>query len=654
MSRDEPPILCARCARPLTTRAGRPSCAGCGAAPERVGGELAYLDLRDGTADPAPEPLAPGELDGALARLDGGAPFKETLEALLLELPGPRADRLMQLLKEARGAWAALLAAGAGSALVIGNALAGTASPLAAGGLALTVLDPCGARLRFAAHRLHWRPGRAARWLRADDGAPLPFADRAFDVVVLEAGVPGAAVALDEARRVCAGELALTADNRLAYKRSSGERGVFHVPGPLGFLRSAARPAPGERTLPGHRRALSDRGFERARAFALYPHRRDYAQVVALDAPRPALPIGPQERRNRLKVAARALGLFPLLTPSYALLARRTGGTAPEGSRAERVLRALARRLDEPTPEVESWIATRDDAAIWLTAVPGGEAGAPAGRWAVHVPLGRHQVEQMRSHWATLQGLAREHPGLAPEPLFQGELEGLLVTCERRLPGRTAPQLAPRGERRRRVRERLLADAARALAELLGGPARPVDERAFDELLGAKFELVLRHVAGPAERRVLDSLRERARALLLGRPLRRALCHGDLRGKHVQVRADGALVGLLDWGTAEAGGLPYHDLLHLVVHERKQELGGTPGDAWRALCGRGEARPEESAALDDYARRAELDGEARRALELCYPAVVAWVAEANWDYSRPRWIERQFQLARDGGLDGRD
>lgn len=38
------------------------------------------------------------------------------------------------------------------------------------------------------------------------------------------------------------------------------------------------------------------------------------------------------------------------------------------------------------------------------------------------------------------------------------------------------------------------------------------------------------------------------------------------------------------------------------------------------------------------------DEETRAALELFYPASVAAMAEKNWDYSRPRWLHRQFGL----------
>jgi hypothetical protein len=55
-----------------------------------------------------------------------------------------------------------------------------------------------------------------------------------------------------------------------------------------------------------------------------------------------------------------------------------------------------------------------------------------------------------------------------------------------------------------------------------------------------------------------------------------------------------------------------------------------------------ELDPSALAALDDYARRTELDETCRRAIEQIYPVLVAAMAEGHWDFSRPRWLRRQF------------
>jgi len=228
------------------------------------------------------------------ADLDRGAGFKPTLEALLLELDPDESDALQLMLKESRGAWLPLLRATGGHALFLGNAFSGTLAPLAGSGLRVTAIDRDTDRLRFALHRAaEFAPGRT-RAVAAGDGARLPFSDAAFDLVVQEDGAPGPETGrgygFEELLRVSSGEVFLTADNRLGYKRSIGLRGVYHVPGPVQYLRGALRPRRRERTLAGYRRLFGG-DFAATRAFALYPHTRDFTHVVGLDADRPRLTI---------------------------------------------------------------------------------------------------------------------------------------------------------------------------------------------------------------------------------------------------------------------------------------------------------------------------------------------------------------------------
>jgi aminoglycoside phosphotransferase (APT) family kinase protein len=195
-----------------------------------------------------------------------------------------------------------------------------------------------------------------------------------------------------------------------------------------------------------------------------------------------------------------------------------------------------------------------------------------------------------------------------------------------------------------RILARTFADAARHLALLVVAPARALDERDFEELVGAKFDLVRRYAAVPSTVAALDRLRAEARERLVGRPLPRVVYHGDLRSKHVVIAGDGGVVGYLDWGSSEDADLPYFDLLHLILHERKQEAGTTQGAAWRLLERPDGLRPAERGALEDYARRAGLDAETCAALGAVYPVLVAAMAEKNWDYSRPRWLHAGFGI----------
>jgi len=609
------------------------------------------LDLRV-TRRAAPEPwrLSSVEIASALADLAGGTPYREALERLLLACSDEHAERLMQLQRESRGAWLLLLRGprGGRTALLLGNGLSGTSVPLCNAGFEVTLFEPCAERLRLAQRRNEaLAPGRT-RALHGGDGIALPFGDASFDLVLQEDGPPrrehGWGHDLGECRRVCAGELVLVADNRYGYKRSSGRRGVFHVPGPLEYVRNALVPRDGELSLGAYRRALRAPGFERPSAFALYPHAQEFTFVVGLDQRTPRLALGPKERENRLKVLGNGLGLFPWLTPSYALVAARADARA-EPARIERILAELARRIGEPEPCIEELVATRGNTALVQTCAKGDpharrrEDGR--GRWTIHVPLSPAQASQVRNHCTFLGRLRREFPRVpVPEPLFVGEIDGVFLSCERRLSGWTAPQLTGNRE----AAARMFADAARHLAELVVEPARPLDQQDFEKLVGARFERVARRASVPSTLENLTRWRERARESLIGLAVPRVVQHADLRSKHVQVQPDGSVLGYLDWGSAEPADLPYFDLLHLIVHERKQEARLRASDAWRIVRERAALRPHESAALDDYARRLELDERVLRAIEQLYPVIVGAMAEKHWDYSRPRWLHRQFGI----------
>jgi hypothetical protein len=636
-------FACPRCAGPAARTATELRCSPCGLEWRDAEGAL---DLRLAGArsptDADPWPWTEAVARDALGALERGAPWKQVFETALLALDDERADHLMLLTREARAAWLVFLESANGRALCIGNASSGAHVALARAGFSVVLVDR--SPLRLALARAQGRAlGRGApQTVCVAETERLPFLDGAFEVVLQEQGLPQArtpwASPSSELLRV-ATEQVQTANNRFGYKRSAGRRGDFRVPGPLEYLRGALFPPPGVRSLAGHRAHLAAAGAARVRALALYPHLADFTHVVGLDGAPPALMLGPKERRNRAKILGQRLGLFPWLTPSFALLGTRRD--AEPSVRLERALEALAQRTGEPRPQLEFAQATRGNTLLALTHLPGHDPREPRGRWAVHVPLSEQQKVQLVQHHGRL-GLIRERfPALpVPEPLWIGEIEGLMLACERRLPGLTAPQFT--GDTR--VAARMFADAARDFATLVMRPARPFDERDFERLLRARFEVAARYCAVPETARRLAELCESVRSELLGARLPLVLHHADLRSKHVQVTPEGQVLGYLDWGPSELEDLPYFDVLHLVVHERKHEAGLSAARAWAIARERTELRPHERAALDDYCARLGIEDRARRAIEAAYPVLVAAMAERNWDYSRPRWLARQFQI----------
>jgi hypothetical protein len=566
-------------------------------------------------------------------RLSAGMPWKAALEELLLELPEEASERLQQVLRESRGAWIALLAGGGGRALFLGDPLSGTVIALARAGYRVAVVARDATRLALLAARAAADAEERVDALLADD-LWLPFRPATFDLAVVEGSAERALS--DACLAASRGEVVVIADNRWGYKQWTGQRGAFRVLGPLELARRALDPRRPEATLAGYKRRLGAPGVVATRALALYPHALDFSLVASLDHPGPALALGPKERENRAKVLAHHLGLVPLAVPSFAVIAARSAGVP---LRIERVLAELAERLGEPRPRIEHWIATRGNTSVVQTAAL--ERDDPRGRWTLHLPHQPYQERQARRHFARLTELRRTRPRFpVPDPLFAGRLAGLPVYCERRLGDWTTAQIVGR----RDLLARTYADAARQLAELVMEPARPLDEERFEVLVDAKVDLVLRHARVRSTEEWLRRTREILRERLIGEPLASVLAHADLRGKHVAIDKDGAVLGYLDWGSSEERDLPYLDLLHLVLHERKQAQRLTIGAAWRELLAEGGLLGAERAALDGYAAALGLGARVRAALELFYPVAVAAMAERNWDYSRPRWLHQSFEI----------
>lgn len=603
-----------------------------------------YDFRRDKKQAAPPDPLRPGDFEPAFAAQVRGVPFKAALEELLLALDEIPADRLMQILGEGRGAWLPLLRVYGGELLFIGNSLSGSITPLCNAGFRVTVIDPSFERARFARFRDEAHsPGRTLN-IVADHSKRLMFTDGAFDAVVQETGLPGRrsmfAHGAKELARVCRGEVLLIGDNRLGYKRSTGRRSILYVPTPTEYARAVIGPASGERTLLGYRHALSTPGFSRPRAFALYPHRNDFTHIVAIDEKTPELTVGPMEKKNRFKLIARSVGLFPVFTPSFALFSARDA-IAAHPTRMQRILGEIAERTGDPVPEVEQIVATRGNSAVVHTALPGASEVHDPGRWTLHVPLSPKNTPQTGRHFESLRTLRARFPEVpVPEPLLFGRVDGVMLSCERRARGWTAPQHS--GDHPRIAR--MLRDASAHFARLVVRPPAELTPEDFEREIGARIALVSRYASVPSTIENLARLSDAMRERLIGRKIARVFFHADLRAKHVQIDLDGRVLAYLDWGTAEDEALPYFDLVHLVVHERKQEARISAGDAWRIVRERNELRDFEREALDSYARAVEIDDDTVRAFEELYPVFVAAMAMKNWDFVRPRWLHRQFGM----------
>jgi len=574
-----------------------------------------------------PWPLETGDLSQFFAGVEEGVEYRASLEELLFSMTLKRAEHLMLLLRQSRAAWLPLLRTRRGRALVIGNAFSGAGAGLAFLGWEVVLSDDNTERLAFANARARGLGLPMEMEPTLPDGR-LPHADESFDLVVKDGSTE---VSAQELARVSRGEVVLIADNRYGYKRSTGVHGEFKLRSPWGYLKSLfSREG---RSLASHSSELKRAGLVGLRPHALYPDSRDFTFCVSLGDSGPTLPIGPKERSNRLKMLAQGLGLFSHLTPSYALISNKPGAHL-ERPLATLLLAEILGVDESETPPVDHLVNTRGNNALLLS---GG-----AQPLTIHIPMERQQQKNVRRHIAALTEVREQFPSLPlPGSLGEVTVDGLWCSVEERLAGWTSGQIC--GDQRRVAQ--MLSDVAAHFAELTTRPPAPFSESDCDRLVSARMRRVIEKAVEPTTIAALQEMEQMARETLVGEVFPLVRAHGDLRSKHVQVEKDGHVLGYLDWGTTEEMDLPLFDLLHLLIHERKQEAELTPGEAWRLLeDSRSNLRPYERSALDSYAEALDLPPVVVNAIQGLYPLLVADVAEKNWDYSRPRWVHRLFGI----------
>ncbi len=568
----------------------------------------------------------------AAVSLERRTPWRDALETMLRELSPDRADAWMMRLNEGRGTFALTLASTSGRALLIGHPLSGTAIALEQLGLRVVCLGACALDLRLANGRRQTLLGRGGAGVVGLAGQ-LPFRDGTFDLVVHEGGPEqGWRALLPELIRVAhptRGELVLIGDNPLAYKRALGRRGRFVHATPWSFAGRVLRPPAAEARATTLRRLLRSAQFSPVRAYALYPHALEFSHVVGLDGDGPDLTIGRRERQNRVKLFGHRVGLFETLAPSFCVHGKRGGAR----SRLGRILGGLAERTGLRPGRVEHLVATRSTTALVLTDGPD-----PI---CLHVPLSPSKRNLTETHMRFLRLVEEHFPTIpVPTPLFAGEIDGTWIQAERRLGGLTAPHLTGTDL----AEDELPVRVAEVLSHLKVSEPAPLTQGVFDELLGERCAEVQRRSGSVGTAKALGRMLAEAAERLVGRELPLMLYHADTRAKHVQVDHQGRVIGLLDWGASESKFLPYADLGHLLVHQRKQTHGGTVGAAWRVLR-RPDARSAgEQEALLRYGDALQIETDVQEAMIDIIPLIVAGMAERNWDYSRPAWVGRQFEI----------
>jgi len=90
--------------------------------------------------------------------------------------------------------------------------------------------------------------------------------------------------------------------------------------------------------------------------------------------------------------------------------------------------------------------------------------------------------------------------------------------------------------------------------------------------------------------------------------------------------------------------LPGLDVMHRIVHDRKQLEGTSDGETWRELCDPQRLRVGERRALDRYARSVGMDPRLLPIVARVYPVFVGAVVERYAPFVRPDWFRRTFGI----------
>ncbi|MFN0206927.1 MAG: class I SAM-dependent methyltransferase, partial [Planctomycetota bacterium] len=334
---------------------------------------------------PAPFEASDERFHAFLQSVEAGEDYRKAWEELLATIPAELALRAEWGSRESVGA-AALLASVPANAnvLVVGSGLLGTAPALALLGMRVTIADASPGRLRFVKLRFqHLQYPEPQCEIVRGELSNIP--DAHFDLVVLPdapAGLPrvehGAKDNLHfwirEAFRSLkpGGECVLLASNRFGYKRYTGLHGKFERRGGA-FLRRVFSITNEELTPRGYARRLRNAGFDIVQRYVPYVSHLDYHNLVNVAADRwPRIDLGPQERKNLLKSAGYAAGLFQWLAPSVLLIGRKPGGAIARETLLNKTIRQYFSKTKNPdtTFRIEHLLATRGNAAIALVKSP--------------------------------------------------------------------------------------------------------------------------------------------------------------------------------------------------------------------------------------------------------------------------------------------
>ncbi len=455
--------------------------------------------------------------------------------------------------------------------------------------------DPSLSRLRFAQARARQDGVTNLTLLRAGDTPRLPFAERQFHLVVLDAcnsdrspnrvaGGDGKTceILLKEMVRVLTpeGQLVLVVPNRWEWQRIQAAIAKWM---PLGRAAESGDPshpeqaAPAEscsghaRSLRGYRTFLRSAGLSQARAWIPMPNAKSYRALLdptvkgsiecyySEQSPE-------QSGSLRLRVKS---ALTPLVAPSHCWIAGRQPGPRAFVDRlGEYIANAVSPRTTVSATCVRYRVTRREIVTCEM------KLSARAQNVIVRIPLSpagtkRAQQEQeaLRKAREALVG-AGEWPEI-PRPLLEGELERTPFFVQDALPGLPGHGMMTNRSQAARCKKLALNFLLRlhlaARSDLVLGKAewnlhvRPIIAeglQAMEERAGISAE----------------ALNQQLMRVLVGLRLPLVFRHGDYWPGNLFFDAKAErITGVIDWDRAQPKSLPLLDLLDTVISCRAEE-----------------------------------------------------------------------------------
>jgi hypothetical protein len=255
-----------------------------------------------------------------------------------------------------------------------------------------------------------------------------------------------------------------------------------------------------------------------------------------------------------------------------------------------------------PDPTARGWVVQRE---LWTeTGTALFMVGPAAQPPEIVVKLSRLREALARSETTLVSRLLAD-PALGdwcrllPAPVAQGHVSGRPFIVERALPGVAGTDLVSDQDR-----DRLLLAAADSIARL--HRATTVSRTVDDVLLGRWVDNPVNVVRAMTARRpralrydaALDRLSVRLRAGLATREVATCVVHGDYWSGNLLATTDGsAITGIVDWDQGSSAEVPWQDILHLLLYERRVSQRQEFGDVVRAALEEPRWTPAEEAVL---------------------------------------------------------